>query len=367
MKRALFLAGKGKGTVNPNPLVGAVVVNHGHIVGQAYHRKPGEPHAEILALHRAGPKARGGVLYVTLEPCVHTRKRTPPCLPLLLQAGLKRVCIAMIDPNPQVCGRGVQALMRGGIAVATGLCESDAQRLNEVYVHWMTWGRPMVTLKSAMTLDGKIATSTGQSRWVTGTASRKDVQKVRTLVDAILVGVGTVLRDNPSLSARGGQLESSKRVGRQPVRVILDSRLRTPLSSNVCRWTVEQPTIFCTTSRAPQNTIQEFQRRGVEVWVLPRASGGVSLRACLRKLGQKGLLSVLIEGGSTVNATAVREKVVDYVRLYLSPKFLGGQDAKSLIGGPSPKSLNRVQLLEDVNVRRLGQDFLFTGTFLRAP
>ena len=363
MKRALSLAGKGKGTVNPNPLVGAVIVNHGHIVGQGYHRKPGEPHAEILALHRAGPKARGGVLYVTLEPCVHTRKRTPPCLPLLLQSGLKRVCVAMIDPNPQVHGRGVQALTRAGMEVTTGVCESEAQRLNEAYIHWITQGRPKVTLKAAMTLDGKIATPNGQARWITGVAARQDVQNVRTRVDAILVGVGTILKDNPSLSARGTQPESSKRMGRQPVRVILDSRLRTPLSSNVVRWAVEQATIVCTTSGASKSTIQQFRQRGVEVWVLPGASGGVSLRACLRKMGQEGLLSVLIDGGSTVNATAVREGVVDHVRLYLAPKLLGGQDAKSVIGGLSPKNLSRAHTLEDVKVRRLGPDFLITGTF----
>lgn len=366
MKRALALAGKGTGTVNPNPLVGALIVKQGVIVGRGYHRKPGEPHAEILALHQAGPRARGGVLYVTLEPCVHTRKRTPPCLPLLLQSGLARICVAMEDPNPQVCGRGIQGLRKAGMEVTVGICEDEAQRMNRPYIHWITTGRPQVILKGAMTLDGKIATGTGRSKWITGDAARQDVHRLRSLVDAVLVGVGTILKDNPDLSARGRHPEAGTRSGRQPVRVILDSRLRTPLASRVLRWTVEQPTIICTTTRAPAGRIRQFQSRGAEVWVLPQASGKVSLRACLQKLGQAGLLTVLIEGGGTVNGTAVREGLLDHLRLYVAPKLLGGQDAQSFIGGASPKNLDGCRSLENVTIRRLGSDYVLTGRFLKA-
>lgn len=366
MKRALALAGKGTGTVNPNPLVGALIVKQGVIVGRGYHRKPGEPHAEILALHQAGPRARGGVLYVTLEPCVHTRKRTPPCLPLLLQSGLARICVAMEDPNPQVCGRGIQGLRKAGMAVTVGICEDEAQRMNRPYIHWITTGRPQVILKGAMTLDGKIATGTGRSKWITGDAARQDVHRLRSLVDAVLVGVGTILKDNPDLSARGRHPEAGTRSGRQPVRVILDSRLRTPPASRVLRWTVEQPTIICTTTRAPAGRIRQFQSRGAEVWVLPQASGKVSLRACLQKLGQAGLLTVLIEGGGTVNGTAVREGLLDHLRLYVAPKLLGGQDAQSFIGGASPKNLDGCRSLENVTIRRLGSDYVLTGRFRKA-
>ena len=209
MKCALSLAARGKGKTNPNPMVGAVIVNHGRVVGEAYHRQAGKPHAEILALHQAGPRARGGVLYVTLEPCCHHRKRTPPCVPLLIQSGLTRVCVAMIDPNTQVSGQGIQMLKRAGLEVSVGVLEKEAQQLNEIYRHWITTGRPFVILKGAMTLDGKIATKTGRSRWITGEQARRDVHHVRRQVDAVMVGIGTVLADNPDLSAQQCRLEKN--------------------------------------------------------------------------------------------------------------------------------------------------------------
>jgi len=343
-------------------MVGAVIVNRGKMVAEAFHRKAGEPHAEVLALHRAGVQARGGVLYVTLEPCVHLNKRTPPCVPLLLRSGLQRICVAMADPNPEVAGKGVQALEQGGLTVTLGICESEAVQLNEAYAHWIRTGRPLVTLKGAMTLDGKIATRTGQSRWITGEAARKDVHRVRSQVDAILIGIGTVLKDNPDLSARGKNPESRHRSGRQPVRVILDSRLRIPVSANVLRWVVEQPTIVCTTSQASPNIIRQLEQKGVSVWVLPRRSGHVSLSAVLKRLSQEGLMSVLIEGGGALNASALREKVVDRVRLYIAPMLLGGEDAKGMIGGSSPNRIRGAYQIHDMRVKRLGADFCVTGT-----
>ncbi|MCA9500907.1 MAG: bifunctional diaminohydroxyphosphoribosylaminopyrimidine deaminase/5-amino-6-(5-phosphoribosylamino)uracil reductase RibD [Nitrospira sp.] len=361
MKRALSLAAKGKGRTSPNPMVGAVIVKNGQIVGEAYHRRSGEPHAEILALHQAGPQARGAVLYVTLEPCCHTRKRTPPCVPFLIQSGLARICVAMVDPNPQVSGRGLQQLKHAKVPVSVGVCELDARHLNEVYAYWITTGRPLVVLKGAMTLDGKIATATNESHWITGERARQDVHRLRNQMDAILVGVGTVIADDPELSARGRTM-TNRRVGRQPVRVVLDSRLRIPSHAKVLQWVGEQPTILCTTTQAPLPKIQHYRKRGIQVWVLPRHAGRVSLKACLSRLGKEGLTSVLIEGGGTLNATALQQGLVNRVRLYMAPMLLGGQDAMGLIGGQSPKKLDRARPLADCQLKKLGNDWLVTGT-----
>lgn len=342
-------------------MVGAVIVKDGQIVGEAYHRQSGEPHAEILALHQAGPRARGGVLYVTLEPCCHTNKRTPPCVPLLLQSELARVCVAMVDPNPQVNGRGIQKLTQANLPVSVGVCEQDARHLNEAYAYWIATGRPLVILKGGMTLDGKIATATSESHWITGERARQDVHRLRNQMDAILVGVGTVIADDPELSARGKAM-TNRRVGRQPVRVVLDSRLRIPSHAKVLQWVGEQPTILCTTTQAPLQKIQHYRKRGIQVWVLPRQAGRVSLKACLSRLGKEGLTSVLIEGGGTLNATALQQGLVNRVRLYMAPMLLGGQDAIGLIGGQSPKKLDRAWPLADCQLKKLGNDWLITGT-----
>ncbi|HSF08534.1 MAG TPA: bifunctional diaminohydroxyphosphoribosylaminopyrimidine deaminase/5-amino-6-(5-phosphoribosylamino)uracil reductase RibD [Nitrospirales bacterium] len=361
MKRALSLASKGKGRTSPNPMVGAVIVKDGQIVGEAYHRQSGEPHAEILALHQAGPRARGAVLYVTLEPCCHTNKRTPPCVPLLIQSGLARICVAMVDPNPQVNGSGLQQLKQANVPVSVGVLEQAARQLNKVYAYWITTGRPLVTLKGAMTLDGKIATATGESRWITGERARQDVHRLRNQMDAILVGVGTVIADDPELSARGTTM-TNRRVGRQPVRVVLDSRLRIPSNAKVLQWVGEQPTILCTTTQAPRQRIAHLRKRGIQVWVLPGQGGRVSMKACLSRLGKEGLTSVLIEGGGRVNAAAFQQGLVNQVRLYMTPKLLGGQDAIGLIGGQSPKTLKRAWPLADCQLNKLGNDWLVTGT-----
>jgi diaminohydroxyphosphoribosylaminopyrimidine deaminase/5-amino-6-(5-phosphoribosylamino)uracil reductase len=361
MKRALSLAARGKGKTNPNPMVGAVIVSQGHVVGEAYHHQAGKPHAEILALHRAGPRARGGVLYVTLEPCCHSHKRTPPCVPLLLQSGLTRICVAMADPNPQVSGHGIHMLKRAGLQISIGVLEDEAQQLNAVYRHWITTGRPFVILKGAMTLDGKIATRTGQSKWITSDQARQDVHRVRSQVDVVMVGIGTVLADNPELSARGSKGATLGRTGRQPVRVVLDSRLRIPFKSKILQWVHEQPTILCTTVQASPKKIQTLREQHVQVWVLPQKKGRVSLRASLAQLGKEGMSSVLLEGGSTLNASALNEGLVNQVRLYVAPLLMGGQDAKSLIGGVSPKALERAWRLVNPELRKIGQDWLLTA------
>ena len=361
MKRALSLAGRGKGKTNPNPMVGAVIVNQGRVVGEAYHRQAGKPHAEILALHRAGPRARGGVLYVTLEPCCHLHKRTPPCVPLLMQSGLTKVCVAMADPNPQVSGQGIHMLKRARLQVSVGVLEEEAQQLNAVYRHWITTGRPFVIVKGAMTVDGKIATRTGQSKWITGDQARQDVHRVRSQVDVVMVGIGTVLADNPELSARGSKGGNGARAGRQPVRVVLDSRLRIPLKAKILQWVHEQPTIVCTTVQASPKKVQMLREQDVQVWVLPQKNGRVSLKASMTQLGTKGMSSVLLEGGSTLNASALHEGLVNQVRLYIAPLLMGGQNAKSLIGGVSPKTLEQAWRLVNPELKKIGQDWLLTA------
>ena len=228
MTLALRLAAKGRGRTSPNPMVGAVVVAAGRILGQGYHQRAGGPHAEVLALRQAGRRAAGATLYVTLEPCGHTGKRTPPCVPLILESGIRRVVVAQLDPNPLVSGRGIRALRAAGLRVEIGCGARQARRLNAVYSHWMRTGRPFVIMKAGMTLDGKIATASGESRWITGEAARRDAHRLRSRVDAVLVGIGTVLRDDPALTAR-----VSDQPRRQPIRIVLDSRLRIPLKARV--------------------------------------------------------------------------------------------------------------------------------------
>ncbi len=361
MKQALSLAAKGKGATSPNPMVGAVVVNRGHIIGKAFHRRAGEAHAEILALHRAGPRARGGVLYVTLEPCCHTEKRTPPCVPFILQTGIKRICVARIDPNPAVNGKGLAALRKGGVQVDVGLLGEEAARLNEAYEHWVTTGRPFVTLKGGMTLDGKIATASGESGWITGKEARKDVHRVRNHTDAIMVGIGTVLQDDPELSARGQNPDSSHRIGRQPLRVVLDSRLRIPLKAKVLAWAIEQPTVVCTTPQANPKKIERLRQCSVQVWVMASQGQRVSLKRCFARLGKEGITSVLLEGGSTLNGSVLKEGLVNAVRLYLAPRLLGGENAKSLLGGEGPKRISQMKDLVDPRMKKIGRDWLITG------
>ncbi len=361
MKRALSLAAKGKGATSPNPMVGAVIVNHGRIVGEAYHRRAGQPHAEILALHRAGPRARGGVLYVTLEPCCHTNKRTPPCVPLIKQAGLKRVCVATIDYNPLVNGKGISVLKKGGLSVDVGLLAKEASDLNHVYEHWIRTGRPYVTLKGAMTLDGKIATVSGESRWITGKEARKDVHRIRSQTDAIMVGIGTVLRDDPELSARGSRPDSSTRIGRQPLRIVVDSHLRIPLNAKILTWVLEQPTIVCTTKQATNKKIERLREQGAQVWVVPSQGGKVSLKRCLSLLGKKGVSSLLVEGGGTLNAAVLQQEIVNHMRLYIAPRLLGGKHAQTFIGGNIRNGLDQTWDLVDPHMRKIGSDWLVTG------
>lgn len=360
MTLALRLAVKGQGTTSPNPMVGAVVVKQGRVVGQGFHLRPGTPHAEILALQQAGTQARGATLYVTLEPCCHLKKRTPPCVPEVLRSGVSRVVIAMLDPNPDVKGKGTAALRRSGLSVMVGVARSEAENLNKAYCHWIKTGRPYVTLKAGMTLDGQLATASGESQWITGKKSREEVHRLRGEVDAVLVGLGTVLADDPSLTARMGSA-LNKLASRQPLRIVVDSRLRIPFKALVLKQQDKAKTVIATTAAALAARRVTLHKRGIEVLTLPSIQGHVSLPALLQKLGRRGITSLLLEGGGEVNAAMLKAKLVDHVRLYMAPVLLGGQNAKGVIGGESPARLAGAIALQHVMTRFVGQDWVVEG------
>lgn len=287
MKQALRLAEAGRGRTSPNPVVGAVLVKKGKVVGEGYHAKIGEPHAEIIALRQAREKARGAVLYLNLEPCTHYG-RTPPCVPQVVKAGVNRVVIGMEDPNPLVNGKGIEALRKSGLDVNVRVLEKECRRLNEAFCKYILKKEPFVLLKVAATLDGKIATRSGDSKWISGEASRRFVHKLRDQVDGVLVGIGTVLRDDPLLTARVKE-------GREPYRIVLDSRLKISEKAKVFEHSPSE-VILATTGSAPQDKIERLEKRGVRVLVIDSREGRVNLRSCLCKLGEMGVMNLLVEG-----------------------------------------------------------------------
>jgi diaminohydroxyphosphoribosylaminopyrimidine deaminase/5-amino-6-(5-phosphoribosylamino)uracil reductase len=334
-------------------MVGAVVVSEGRIVGEGFHRKAGAPHAEVVALQAAGSRAKGGTLYITLEPCNHTRKRTPPCVPAILASGVRRVVVAMRDPNPRVNGGGLRQLKQAGLDVSVGCLGQHAEWLNADYLHRMKMGRPLVILKMAMTLDGKTATAAGESRWITGPEARRHTHLLRSQVDAIMVGVNTVLADDPQLTVRLG-----RPIARQPLRIIMDSRLRTPLTARVLSPRLRKGTLLAATHHALKARLTRFRRQGISVLTLPSERGRVSLRACLRQLAGMGINQLLIEGGSELAASALQAGVVDRLRLYIAPLLLGGNDAKGIIGGSCPSRLARALSVSHLSIKKVGPDLM---------
>ncbi|HSA79071.1 MAG TPA: bifunctional diaminohydroxyphosphoribosylaminopyrimidine deaminase/5-amino-6-(5-phosphoribosylamino)uracil reductase RibD [Nitrospirota bacterium] len=354
MRMALRLAERAKGRTSPNPMVGAVVVKNGHIVGRGYHRKAGEPHAEAIALKKAGPAAKGATLYVTLEPCSHTNKRTPPCTPLVIRSGVKRVVMAMIDPNPRVSGGGIRTIRKSGTELVTGVLEAEAKKLNEAFIKHVTTKMPFATLKIAQTLDGKIATASGESKWITSEEAREEGHRLRDINDAILVGINTVLKDNPSLTTR-------IHGGRDPIRVIVDSRLRIPLNAKVLIQKSPAKTMIATLSNVPESKIKKLQNIGAEVLTIKNAHGRVDLRDLLKKLGKKDIMSVLIEGGAEVNASALQSNIVDKIVMFIAPAIMTGKDSLCSVGGISPKTLDHAIKLHSVTSRFIGQDLMIEG------
>jgi len=352
MQQALELARGGLGFVSPNPLVGCVIVKDGEIVGRGYHQRFGAPHAEVYALQEAGRRAHGAVLYVNLEPCSHTGK-TPPCADTVIQSGVSRVVAALRDPNPLVAGQGLARIAAAGIAVTVGICETEARQLNEAFLKYIITRCPFVTLKSAMTLDGKIATRTGASRWITGELARLTGHHLRHAADAILVGVGTVWQDDPQLTTRLPDLQ-----GVNPLRVIVDSTLRLPLRAQVTDVAPDRRTLVATTARASATQREQLQARGVEVVCLAAYDDGrVDLEALLRYLGERGIASVLVEGGATLSAALLRRRLVDKVMFFVAPKIIGS-DGISVVGTCGVETMEQVINLRDVVGQRLGPDFL---------
>jgi diaminohydroxyphosphoribosylaminopyrimidine deaminase/5-amino-6-(5-phosphoribosylamino)uracil reductase len=353
MRRALQLAERARGRTTPNPLVGAVLVKEGRVVGEGYHRRAGEPHAEIVALRAAGPEARGAALYVTLEPCSH-HGRTPPCSDAVIQAGVARVVAATKDPDPRVNGRGLATLHAAGIEVEVGLLEAQARRQNEVFFKFVTHGLPFVTLKTAMTLDGKIATRTGDSRWVTGERARAYVHRLRAEHDAIMVGIGTARADDPLLTAR-------RHGARNPLRVIVDARAELSLASQIGRTLCEVPTVVATTVAAPAARRSALREAGAEVVELPGADGRVDLKALLQELARRPVTSVLLEGGAELAASMLAAGLVDKVICFIAPKIVGGRDAPGPVGGEGLARMADALPLHHVTCRRFGPDYALTG------
>ncbi|WP_332631560.1 bifunctional diaminohydroxyphosphoribosylaminopyrimidine deaminase/5-amino-6-(5-phosphoribosylamino)uracil reductase RibD [Halalkalibacter flavus] len=344
MKLALDLAKSTKGQTSPNPMVGSVVVNDGAIVGVGAHLKAGEGHAEVQALAMAGEKAVGSTIYVTLEPCSHYGK-TPPCADLIIEKGCKRVVVATKDSNPEVSGQGIAKLKEAGLEVEFGICQEEANELNEVFFHFMKNQIPYVTLKSATTLDGKTATVTRKSKWITGSDAREDVHRYRHEHDAILVGIGTVLADNPSLTTR---LPNG---GKNPIRVVLDRSLRIPIETKLVQ-DQEAPTWILTTEQASKAKQLELEQLGVNVFRLQDDS----VESVLALLGTKGITSLFVEGGAEVNGSFLKARAVNQVITYLAPKLFGGKEAPTAIGGVGFHEVEEALELEIKEVTTIGTD-----------
>ena len=349
MRLALELAERGAGWTNPNPLVGAVIVKDGTIIGQGYHQRYGQAHAERNALQSCTQDPWGATLYVTLEPCCHQGKQ-PPCTQAILDAGIAKVVVGSHDPNPLVAGKGLEILRRHGIEVETGVCQEACDALNQVFFHYIRTRRPYVVMKYAMTMDGKIATRTGASRWITGPEARAQVHRDRNRYAAILVGVGTVLADDPLLTCR---MEG----GRNPLRIVCDTHLRTPLDRQLVRTASQVPTLVATCSTDPAR-IFPLEDAGCQVWTLPEREGHVDLAALMERLGAQGIDSVILEGGGTLNWAALEQGIVHKVQAYLAPKLLGGRDAKSPVEGLGVATPAQGIPLKHTTVTQLGADLL---------
>ena len=352
MQVALTLAQGAAGQTSPNPPVGSVVVTDGRIVGMGAHLRAGERHAERVALDMAGSDATGGDLYVTLEPCSHTGK-TPPCTEAILQAGISRVFVATVDPNPLVAGSGIQLLRDAGIIVETGVCEATALELYQPFFHFIQTKQPHVTLKTAMTLDGKIAAFSGHSKWVTSEQSRLDVHHLRHAHDAILTGTHTILHDNPLLTTRLPQ------GGLHPIRVILDTTLQTPIESQVIQNSQAPTWIFCGSDASTERELQLSAASHVAVIRLSEAR--ITIPSVLQELGARNVMTLLVEGGATVNASFLQAEAVDRIITYIAPRLLGGSDSLTPIGGTNPALMSEAKDFVFVKTEQIGPDIKITA------
>lgn len=354
MDHALKLALKGQGMTTPNPMVGAVIIKNGRIIGEGYHAKAGERHAEVVAIENAIEIVTGATLYVTLEPCSHYGK-TPPCTELIIEKDIERVVIAVLDPNPMVAGRGVKRLRECGISVTVGVLEKQAQRLNEVFMKYIVTKRPFVVYKSAMSLDGKIATSTGESQWITCEESRKDSHSLRHIYTGIMVGIGTVLADDPLLNCRMDG-------GKQPVRIVVDSSLRIPEESRLVQTADTYPLIVATTSKGNEAKKRRLRAYGANVWNMPSdEQGRVDLPGLMKCLGENEVDSLIIEGGGTLAEQALNVGIVDKMIVYIAPQIIGGKDAKTPVEGKGIQCLSDAWKLQEWSSQMMGTDLKVSG------
>ncbi|HWO76723.1 MAG TPA: bifunctional diaminohydroxyphosphoribosylaminopyrimidine deaminase/5-amino-6-(5-phosphoribosylamino)uracil reductase RibD [Bacillus sp. (in: firmicutes)] len=351
MRLALENAQAMKGQTDPNPLVGAVIVNDNRIVGIGVHLKAGEPHAEIHAIRMAGEKTKGATIYVTLEPCSH-HGRTGPCAVAIVEAGIRKVVIATLDPNPVVSGNGVKILKDAGIEVVIGVCEEESRRMNEVFNKFIVEKKPFVTLKAGSTLDGKIASYTGSSRWITSEDARYDVHLLRSQNMAILVGINTVLKDNPELTSRIPN-------GRNPIRVVMDSSLKIPMDTNIVQDNEAETWIF-TTEKHDKEKRKQLEDKGIQIFVTSGINH-VNPSDVIHRLGEKLVSSVLIEGGGSIHAAFLEQHLVDKAVIYIAPKLIGGKNAPTFIEGQGIMDMSDAIELSDVTIEPIGKDYKWVG------
>lgn len=354
MQWAIKLAERGKGWVNPNPLVGAVIVKEGRIIGEGWHERYGGWHAERNAFKSCGEDPAGATMYVTLEPCCHYGK-TPPCTEAVIEHRIARVVIGMKDPNPLVAGKGIALLQAAGIEVVAGVEEDKIREQNRVFLKYITTSRPWVVMKTAMTLDGKIAAYTGDSHWVTGEEARSRVQEMRSTYMGILVGSSTVLMDNPMLNCR-----LPKEV-RQPVRMVVDSSARIPIGSKLVETAGQFPTWIAHTGKAKEEDLEKLRRKGVITLLCREKEGRVDIGDFLKQVGEAGIDSVLLEGGGTLNETFIREGKVDEVYAFIAPKLVGGKESKTAVEGKGFDRMEEAVVLQQVKVEKVGEDILIRG------
>lgn len=357
MSLALRLAKKGEGTTSPNPLVGAVLVKRGKIIGQGYHKKAGYAHAEIEAFNDAAKKKnsiKGATLYVTLEPCCHTKKRTPPCVKAIIESGISKVFVSMLDPNPEVAGKGIKMLRRKGINVGVGILEEKAKQLNEAFTKYITTGKPFVILKLAATMDGKIAAYTGDSKWIGSPTQRKYAHQLRAKLDGIMVGIETVLKDNPSLNVRLG-----KKTAKDPIPIVLDSKLRIPLDSNLLK--IHNKIIIATSDKSKTRKAKNLESLGATILNIKKDKNGqLSLKELAKKLGKHEIMSVLIEGGSKVAASALKSEIVDKVVFFYAPKIVGA-DGISMIGELDIPSIKKSIEIKNTKIKKINDELMIEG------
>lgn len=349
MKLALELAKKGCGFVNPNPMVGAVIVKNGEVISEGYHEKYGQFHAERNAINNCKISLEGATIYVTLEPCCHYGK-TPPCTEAIIESGISKVVIGSSDPNPLVAGKGVKILRESGIEVIENVLRDECDELNEVFFHYVKNKLPYVVMKYAMTMDGKISTYSGKSKWITGEEARKNVHRDRHKYSAIMVGVGTVLADDPMLDCR---LENCK----NPIRIICDTNLRTPMESKIVKTAFEIPTIICTCSRDEKKQ-QEYINKGCRIITLSYKDKHIDLNVLMKKLGEENIDSILLEGGGILNWSALNSGIVNKVQTYISPKIFGGVNSKSPVSGMGVENPDSAFYLKHKKITRIGEDIL---------